>query len=85
MSQVERELVTRKYPSPDRPRSEVTLILGPMFFMVFVKPFCYLSMFNCMFGIGKTTAADEAAVSGDNENPYEHNSQVSVWVGESVS
>ena len=73
---IESQLVTKKYDVQGRIKSELSLILGPIGLMVFVKPYCYQNRYNCIFGIGKATSASINAVSEDFRKPYQENNQV---------
>ena len=78
MDYLESQLITRKYElkDPDRAKSEVSLILGPIMTVVFVKPFCYGDRYNCVFGIGRISTASENAISEDLKYIYYKNDQV---------
>ena len=76
MDFIESQLVTKRYSIPNRVTSELSLILGPIGTMVFVKPYCYQTRYNCIFGIGKITSASIAAVSEDLRTVYSENFQI---------
>ena len=78
MDYLESQLITRKYELKDTElaKSEVSLILGPIMTVVFVKPFCYGDRYNCVFGIGRISTASQNAISADLESIYYANQQV---------
>ncbi|KAL5265346.1 hypothetical protein ACHWQZ_G006180 [Mnemiopsis leidyi] len=77
MDYLESQLITRKYQlkDPDLARSELSLILGPIMTVVFVKPFCYGERYNCVFGIGRISTASQNAISEDLDGIYYGNLQ----------
>ena len=74
MDYLERQLITRRYKIDDsNMQSELSLILGPITTLVFLKPYCYGNRYNCMFGAGRITAATAGAISDDLRAQYYQN------------
>ncbi|XP_063676016.1 atrial natriuretic peptide receptor 1-like isoform X6 [Bolinopsis microptera] len=80
MDYLESQLLTRRYEIKEHNktfvRSELSLILGPIHLIVFLKPYCYANRYNCIFGVGRISTASANAISDDFVYPYEHNNQV---------
>ena len=80
MDYLESQLLTRRYEIIENNktlvRSELSLILGPIHLIVFLKPYCYANRYNCIFGVGRISTASARAISDDFVFPYEHNCQV---------
>lgn len=63
MMLLESQLITKKYTIEGQVRSELSLVLGPLILDLFLTPFCYKQMYDCVFGLGKKTSATKNAVS----------------------